>query len=209
MTALFALAMYDIITPKILKIVQGVELLRYAMTPGIDFINHNSSMAGKAEVSYEYFTEKFVVAAGEDYQVGNQVFISYGKQSNDSFLQYYGFVEDNNPAETYVFSPKIENAMRVPEGTLVARMPSGFDDKTIGKIGKAFGGKKDSARRALSELCAAELGSMPTTLEEDSALLREDKCAADSRLTLALRYRIQKKKLLAKGIKLIVQGSQR
>lgn len=201
--------MYDIITPKILKVVQGVELLRYAMTPGIDFINHSSSMVGKAEVSYEYFAEKFVVAAGENYQVGNQVFISYGRQSNDAFLQYYGFVEDDNPAETYSFRSDIEKAMSVPQGTLVARMPSVFDKATIQKVSKVFGGKKESARRVLGELCATELNNMPTTLEEDVALLGNDKYAADSRLILALRYRIQKKKLLTKGLELIIDGNQR
>lgn len=196
--------MYDLITPKILKAVQGVELLRYAMTPGIDFVNHSSSVAGRAEVSYEYFTERFVVAAGEDYQAGDQVFISYGKQSNDSFLQYYGFVEDDNPAETYKFEPDVERAMRVPEGTLVAKMPSGFDNETIRKVAKVFGGKNGPARKALSELSAAELSNMPTTMEEDIVLLKSGKYAADSRLQLALRYRIQKKKLLTKALDLAV-----
>ncbi len=32
---------------------------------------------------------------------GEQVFISYGKQSNDSLLQYYGFVEPGIPHDTY------------------------------------------------------------------------------------------------------------
>ena len=33
---------------------------------------------------------------------GEQVFISYGKQSNDSLLQYYGFVEPGIQHDTYV-----------------------------------------------------------------------------------------------------------
>ena len=33
---------------------------------------------------------------------GEQVFISYGQQSNDSLLQYYGFVEPDIPHDTYV-----------------------------------------------------------------------------------------------------------
>lgn len=32
---------------------------------------------------------------------GEQVFISYGQQSNDSLLQYYGFVEPSIPHDTY------------------------------------------------------------------------------------------------------------
>ena len=32
---------------------------------------------------------------------GEQVFISYGPQANDSLLQFYGFVEAGNPHDTY------------------------------------------------------------------------------------------------------------
>lgn len=31
-----------------------------------------------------------------------QAFITYGRQGNDRLLQFYGFVETNNPADTYV-----------------------------------------------------------------------------------------------------------
>eukprot|EP00177_Eucheuma_denticulatum_P005839 GFKZ01010652.1.p1 GENE.GFKZ01010652.1~~GFKZ01010652.1.p1 ORF type:complete len:467 (+),score=54.47 GFKZ01010652.1:139-1539(+) len=200
LTALFALSVYDIITPKILKFVQGVELRRFAMTPGIDFLNHSSSVSGKAEVSYEYFSEKFVVQAGENYEEGEQVFISYGRQSNDSFLQYYGFVEEDNPCETYAFPSQVENALRVPKGTLVARAPSGFDRRVVDVVAKVFGGNKESAQKALRELCVAELANMPTTLEEDLAFLSTDECRADPRLQIAVRYRIEKKKLLTKAL---------
>ena len=42
---------------------------------------------------------------------GTQVFISYGQQSNDSLLQYYGFVEPGNPHDTYVV-PDLAAAVR-------------------------------------------------------------------------------------------------
>lgn len=35
---------------------------------------------------------------------GQQAFISYGQQSNDKLLQYYGFVEARNPADNYVMT---------------------------------------------------------------------------------------------------------
>ncbi len=35
---------------------------------------------------------------------GQEVCISYGQQSNDRLLQYYGFVEQRNPADTYVMT---------------------------------------------------------------------------------------------------------
>jgi hypothetical protein len=33
----------------------------------------------------------------------NKVFISYGKQSNDRLLQYYGFIDPDNPHDIYDF----------------------------------------------------------------------------------------------------------
>ena len=35
------------------------------------------------------------------FEKGEQVFISYGPQTNDSLLQYYGFVEQANPNDVY------------------------------------------------------------------------------------------------------------
>jgi len=177
--------MYDILLPKILKVVQGVQLKRYAMTPGIDFLNHNSSVAGIAEVSYEYFSDKFVVQSGQDYKESEQVFISYGAQSNDSFLQYYGFVDGSDR----------EKVLGVKEGSLIARN-SGFDDATVSAVANAFEGKKESASTALRELCDAELSGMSTTLEEDIGLLQTEDIEKHARRALAIRYRIEKKKLL-------------
>ena len=42
---------------------------------------------------------------------GEQVFISYGRQSNDSLLQYYGFVEPGNPHDTYVIPDLSRSAL--------------------------------------------------------------------------------------------------
>jgi hypothetical protein len=33
-----------------------------------------------------------------------QVFVSYGLQSNDSLMQFYGFAEAGNPADVYVMT---------------------------------------------------------------------------------------------------------
>ena len=188
--------MYDFILPKVLRVIQGVELRRFAMTPGIDFLNHSSDVTGTAEVSYEYFAGKFIVQSGQDYNVDDQVYISYGAQSNDSFLQYYGFVEQQNPFDTYSFTSDVEKAMGVPEGTLLARKSSGFDDSTIDAVAKLFNGNKQSASTALCELCDAELAAMATTLQQDIELLNTQAVIEDPRRLLAIRYRIEKKKLL-------------
>lgn len=191
--------MYDILTPKILKVIRGLELKRYAMTPGIDMINHDSSVTGKAEVSYEYFSEKFVIEAGENYNIGDHVSISYGAQSNDAFLQYYGFVEERNPADTYAFGKEVEDILGVQSGSLIAREKTGFDNSSIQAVAKRLGGNKESARKALSELCTAELSGMLTSLEEDLKMF-EEVDSENHRLRLALQYRIGKKRILATAL---------
>ena len=46
---------------------------------------------------------------------GQQVYISYGAQSNDRLLQFYGCVEADNPADVYVltnFQQQLQVALR-------------------------------------------------------------------------------------------------
>lgn len=38
------------------------------------------------------------------YKPGQQVFVSYGTQTNDSLMQFYGFAEDNNPQDVYMMT---------------------------------------------------------------------------------------------------------
>ena len=45
---------------------------------------------------------------------GEQVFITYGLQSNDKLLQYYGFVEPKNPADVYVVPDLLEALKNLP-----------------------------------------------------------------------------------------------
>jgi hypothetical protein len=47
---------------------------------------------------------------------GSEVLISYGKRSNDHLLQYYGFVEKDNPHDVYIiqdFFNKVIDTHRV------------------------------------------------------------------------------------------------
>jgi hypothetical protein len=55
-------------------------------------------------VSYDFFRDAFSVTAANAYTPGQQVFVSYGRQSNDSLLQYYGFSEADNPDDLYVMT---------------------------------------------------------------------------------------------------------
>uniref|UniRef100_A0A1D1ZPQ4 SET domain-containing protein n=1 Tax=Auxenochlorella protothecoides TaxID=3075 RepID=A0A1D1ZPQ4_AUXPR len=69
----------------------------YALLPGVDSINHSSHV--ESDVAYRVFGDSFELTTGSSFQPGEQVFISYGLQSNDTLLQYYGFVEQDNRHE--------------------------------------------------------------------------------------------------------------
>lgn len=79
-------------------------LKRYVVCPYIDFFNHKSNVA--SDVSYNYFSNQFELRT-QATNANQQVFISYGKQSNDRLLQYYGFVEEDCPYDIYDFGVNI------------------------------------------------------------------------------------------------------
>ena len=73
----------------------------------IDMTNHKS-IGFQADVSFEYFTNAYSLATSKSSPVvstGEQVYISYGARSNDQLLQYYGFIEKDNPNDVYVMPP--------------------------------------------------------------------------------------------------------
>ena len=79
-------------------------LKRYVVCPYIDFFNHKSNV--QSDVSYNYFSNQFELRT-QATNANQQVFISYGKQSNDRLLQYYGFVEADCPFDIYDFGVNI------------------------------------------------------------------------------------------------------
>ena len=93
----------DFVIPKLFK------TKKYVICPMIDMANHQSTVAN-GEVSFEYFGNAYSLAVDKNVPnsaipAGNQVFISYGPRSNDQLLQYYGFVERDNPHDVYVMPP--------------------------------------------------------------------------------------------------------
>ncbi|KAG2482134.1 hypothetical protein HYH03_018920 [Edaphochlamys debaryana] len=76
------------------------SLKQYAICPLIDLFNHSGTV--QSEVSYNYFGDSYEVVAAREFKQGEQVFISYGAQSNDSLMQFYGFSEQDNPKDVYV-----------------------------------------------------------------------------------------------------------
>lgn len=194
---MFALIVFDTILPRVQQTITGVPLRRYGVPPVIDFLNHDSVKAKMAQVEFRYFTDTFDVLSGSEYGTDDQVFISYGSQSNDSFLQYYAFIEQGNPGETFTFDDDVAAQIGVSEKKLVARA-TGFDAGTLRAVEKRVGGDKQKAMTLLKETCRAQLDKFGTSIEEDTRLLKESTGEKSSRLCLAIQFRREKKMLLKK-----------
>jgi Rubisco LSMT substrate-binding len=92
----------DFVLPKLL-----FKKKRYIICPLMDMANHKS-YGTTAGVSFEFFGDVYslTVSNGVTVSAANkELFISYGTRSNDQLLQYYGFVEPNNPHDVYIMPP--------------------------------------------------------------------------------------------------------
>jgi hypothetical protein len=103
----------DFIIPKFLK------QKRYVICPVIDMANHASSQLNNsifADVALEYLRNSYSLSIthnvqndymnnAEQKEQKREVYISYGPRSNDQLLQYFGFVETDNPHDIYVMPP--------------------------------------------------------------------------------------------------------
>ena len=85
------------------------NLKRYVLCPYVDMFNHRSD--ARSDVAFNYFSNQFELCVLKDYQPGEQVFISYGKPSNDRLLQFYGFVEAGNPNDLYDFGSTLPEVL--------------------------------------------------------------------------------------------------
>lgn len=77
---------------------------KYVICPFIDMANH-ASLGSNGDVSFEFFGNAYSLASTVDIAASSEVTISYGARSNDQWLQYYGFVEEDNPNDVYVLPP--------------------------------------------------------------------------------------------------------
>mmetsp|Transcript_38158 Transcript_38158/g.43612 ORF Transcript_38158/g.43612 Transcript_38158/m.43612 type:complete len:380 (-) Transcript_38158:2630-3769(-) len=85
-----ASVLLDFVVPKFFK------MKKYVICPVIDMANHNTLRA-TANVAFEYFTNAYSLSTTSVVTSNTELFISYGSRSNDQLLQYYGFVEQDNP----------------------------------------------------------------------------------------------------------------
>jgi hypothetical protein len=105
------------------------NLKRYVVCPVIDMFNHDSRST--SDVAYNYFSDSFSLTT-QAYTSGQQVFINYGKQSNDRLLQVYGFVEVGNPNEVYDFGHSLLELLLGPRGEQLSLLPFSTSQHTSG-----------------------------------------------------------------------------
>ena len=88
----------DFVVPKLFK------TKRYVICPIVDMANHKS-VGTTGDVSFEFFGDAYSLASTGNIGQASELSISYGARSNDQLLQYYGFVEVENPHDVYVMPP--------------------------------------------------------------------------------------------------------
>jgi hypothetical protein len=113
---------------------------KYVICPVIDMCNH-SSLATTANVAYEFFSSSYSLATTSPVPGNSEIFISYGSRSNDQLLQFYGFVEWDNPHDIYVMPPLREWDIAALEKACGAPFAPGRLQKLdrAGLLGKSIG----------------------------------------------------------------------
>lgn len=137
----------DFVVPKLFK------TKKYVICPIIDMANHQS-LGVSANVAYEFFSDAYSLTAIQAIPSGKEVYISYGERSNDQLLQYYGFVEANNPNDIYIMPPirewdigALEKALGTPfaPGRLGKLERAGLLGKTAAEVSAAVTAASDSS----------------------------------------------------------------
>jgi hypothetical protein len=184
--------MYDVLLSSKLK--------WYAMCPVVDSINHSGSV--ESTIEFEYFQGAFAASVDRPYAAGEQVFISYGPQANDSLLQYYGFTEVANPNDTYTFAAQLEGGGGAVQ--LVVNAKGSFTPEALraargGADGPLPAAAEAALQRRLLEALEAELRGKPTSLADDERQLKAAYLMAP-RARAAAAFRAEKKRLLQRAV---------
>ena len=184
-------------------IVLSSRLKWYAMCPIIDSLNHDGKVSSSIE--YEYFKDTFVVSTNRRYSKGSQIFISYGEKTNEQLLQYYGFIEKENPHDVYKLDAKIGGisvCLSVkPNGQLTKDTMEELEKNTT--LRESVSGKfSEAVNYAIVESARMELDGKATSLEDDERLLNSPGMIASDRMALALAFRVSQKEILENALSL-------
>jgi hypothetical protein len=163
----------DFVFPKLLF--KGNK--KYVICPMIDMANHQS-MGAKADVSFEYFSNAYSLATTDAVPSGEELYISYGARSNDQLLQYYGFVESDNPHDVYVMPPLRDwdiTALEQAVGRTFAAGRLGKLDRAGLLGGRRMGGDDDDTANAASGVVVTRVAGVdPAVLQALRALVSTD-----------------------------------
>jgi hypothetical protein len=85
-----------------------------ALNPFADYLNHSSQGC-----KVEFGPEGFEITSNKVYEKGEEIYISYGKHSNDFLLAEYGFVMDENDADHILLDSVIISEMDAGQLELV------------------------------------------------------------------------------------------
>ena len=191
--------MYDLILSSRLK--------WYGMCPVIDGINHCGSIT--SDIQYEYFSNKFALTTNRSYKPGDELFISY-KKANSLFVQYYGFVEEENPDDVYKIDVDIAGCHRtlslqydgqVAQSSLDELSKDDELKDNFEKLDNAESKLSSVVRKSLISALEKEISSKATTLADDKRLLKNPGMIKDERMELAIKFRVSQKKILERALK--------
>ncbi|KAI8104918.1 hypothetical protein M9435_000092 [Picochlorum sp. BPE23] len=184
-------------------VVLSSRLKWFAMCPVIDSLNHSGNVTSSIE--YEYFKDTFVVSTESSYEKGQQIFISYGKKTNEQLMQYYGFILKDNPHDVYTVVATV-NGVEVPlsitqNGQLAEEtmtMLEGNDEVRKGVSGSF----SDAVNAALIDAVRQELDRKQTSLADDERLCNSPGMVKSARQQIALDFRMSQKTMLTKALTL-------
>lgn len=125
-------------------------------------------------------------------------------------LQYYGFVEQGTPHDTYVlegladklgvaaveveqWKARDPSAAALLDGAVLTRR--GLGAATMQAV-EGLVGSAEGAKQAVARAVAAELEALPTTRAQDEQALQDGRRTMDERMRMALLFRIEKKGVL-------------
>ncbi|CAN0110191.1 unnamed protein product, partial [Phaeothamnion confervicola] len=80
----------------------GKDKAGWVLVPMIDSMNHRTE--AKSELAFSPLSESFTITVNKPIATGEQALISYGRRTNDELLQFFGFVEADNPADCYTLA---------------------------------------------------------------------------------------------------------
>ncbi|CAE7388975.1 unnamed protein product [Symbiodinium natans] len=184
---------------------QTSQLKRHVVCPVVDYLNHDSNAI--SDIAYEYFGNVFAVRVNGTFQDGEEVCINYGeKRSNDTLLQFYGFVERDNANDTYTLDllQYLDEEAAASGQTLEVRLSrTGPDDESFERLllllaggceadsaGRIGASEEAMAWKAVAIACEAELQ------RRSAGAARELDMEGTGARALAARFAAEKEKVL-------------